>query len=234
MAATRGHRSPDRLPGLLEEAQRLGFLGPGPVEAHLEHARAMAEAVEAVSGAVAVGGVDDGGTGAGNAPRFGFLDLGSGGGVPGLYLASRWSVAGALLDSNRRRCEFLRGALRALELGDRVVVIEARAEVAAREAPWRGGFAVVVARSFAGPAATAECAVGFLDLGGVLLVSDPPTDADGRGDASRWDAEGLAVLGLERERSPAVGRAVAAFRKVADSDRYPRRTGVPAKRPLWA
>ena len=50
----------------LERSRSLGFLGPGPVTAHVEHARGYLSYVA------------DGGT---------VLDLGSGGGVPGLVLA---------------------------------------------------------------------------------------------------------------------------------------------------
>ncbi len=227
-----GEPPAEPLEDLLEEARRRGFLGPGPVSRHVEHAHAMALAVEAVEPDVLA---EHPGTPppAGHAPsHLDYLDLGSGGGLPGLYLSTRWPGPGALLDANHRRCELLRRALVSLGAGDRVVVVEARAEAAARDPRWRGRFRVVVARSFAGPAATAECAVGFLSVGGVLAVSDPPASpSEERG--SRWDAGGLADLGFEVLEAPAVGASVSLFRKASGSDRWPRRDGIPAKRPLW-
>ena len=84
------------LVGLLTEARRLGFLGPGPVEPHLDHALAFAGAVpEAPARA---------------------LDLGAGGGLPGLVLAAlTWpQTSWTLLDAQRRRTEFLEDAVEAL------------------------------------------------------------------------------------------------------------------------
>lgn len=110
--------------------------------------------------------------------------------------------------------------------GHRVAVVHGRAEDMARSAFYRGRFDLVTARSFGPPAATAECAVGFLADRGTLAVTEPP-GADG----SRWPAKGLALLGL----SP-VGLTDGVQRlerSAALDDAYPRRSGVPVKRPLF-
>ncbi|MGH9185692.1 MAG: RsmG family class I SAM-dependent methyltransferase [Acidimicrobiales bacterium] len=160
------------------------------------------------------------------------LDLGSGGGVPGLVLARSWPAScWVLLDAGERRAAFLRSAISELDLRDRVAVLEERAETAGRDPALRASFDLVVARSFGLPAVTAECAAGFLAVGGHLVVSEPPANAEGR-----WDVAGLARLGLE----PVAPSAAADFRvqvfeqTQACPDRYPRRSGVPAKRPLWS
>ena len=70
-----------------------------------------------------------------------------------------------LLEARQRACRFLREAVESLGLAG-VVVVEARAEEAARRADLREAFDAVVARSFGPPAVTAECAVGFLRPGG--------------------------------------------------------------------
>ena len=90
---------------------------------------------------------------------------------------------------------------------------------------------MVVARSFAAPAVTAECAVGFLAPGGRLLVTEPPGGGD-----RRWDEAGLAQLGLSPPARLVDGTtSVAVFRRTGPlDDRGPRRTGVPERRPLWA
>jgi 16S rRNA (guanine527-N7)-methyltransferase len=159
------------------------------------------------------------------------LDLGSGAGVPGLVLADAHPTLGlVLLDSGARRGRFLRQAIAELGLVDRVEVVEERAETAARHPAWRGAVDAVVARSFGSPAVTAECAVGFLRLGGCLVVSEPPEpDA-----SSRWPSEALADLGL----GPAGGCGTRDFHfarleKVRMDDRWPRRVGIPAKRPRF-
>ena len=159
------------------------------------------------------------------------LDLGSGGGLPGLVLATeRPELDLTLLEARQRACRFLREAI--ADLGrDEIAVIEARAEEAARLPDLRGAYDAVVARSFGPPPVTAECAVGFLRVGGRLVVSEPPED----GGPTRWPPPGLEQLGLAvpvHHREP--GGSFVAIEKVRADDRWPRRVGVPAKRPLWA
>ena len=162
------------------------------------------------------------------------LDLGSGGGLPGLVLATyRPQLELTLLEARRRACRFLREAVTALDL-PRVTVVEARAEDAARRPGLRESFDAVVARSFGPPAVTAECAVGFLRPGGRLVVSEPPGDEEGDGAADRWPQPGLEELGLSPP-APGGGPGVSyvLMEKRRPDNRWPRRVGVPAKRPLW-
>ena len=203
----------DELRLALEEARELGFLGPGPSEGQLHHAVELARTIGPFDGQ--------------------FLDLGSGGGLPGLALAFEFPEAtGCLLDAQQRRCAFLEQAIARLGLGHRVTVACGRAEALARDPVLRHGFDLVVARSFARPAVTAECAAGFLRSGGRLVVTEPP-DAESSG--PRWPAAGLAVLGFgpaERVRRGETAAVRMRLTETAD-DRYPRREGIPAKRPLW-
>jgi 16S rRNA (guanine527-N7)-methyltransferase len=189
------------------------MVGPGPVEAHLDHAEALATAVD---------------------PDFHgrFLDLGSGAGVPGLILLALWPAAtGVLLDARRRRCSFLESAVEALDLTDRVLVACGRAEELARDQEFRGEFELVVARGFGAPATTAECAVGFLERGGRLAVSEPP----GEPDPTRWPKKRIGELGLlGPEVRGSEGTRVAVLTSVKPpGERWPRRVGVPGRRPLW-
>lgn len=196
---------------VLAESRRQGWLGPGDVEVHVRHAEAMARAV--------------------GQPPERFLDLGSGGGVPGLVLALIWPQAhGLLLDAGARRVAFLEDACRELALGPRVATVQSRAEEAARRPELGGSFDLVVARGFGKPAVTAECAVGFLRTGGRLIVSEPPAL-----DAGRWPEEPLARLGYSPAsliRADGASFATLELTRTPGPE-WPRRTGVPAKRPLW-
>lgn len=199
----------DGLVRVLERARAIGLLGPGSVEAHVVHA----EALLALLGRL------------GAAPRVG-LDLGSGGGVPGLILAlgmpsSRWT----LLDAAGRRTAFLESAVRELEVSERVQVVQGRAEVVGRDPQHRGGYDLVTARSFGPPAVTAECASPLLRIGGWLAVSEPPEPA-----AERWPAQELAALGLE---VVAQQSWMVAQQRTAAPEQVPRRDGIPRKRPRW-
>lgn len=191
----------------LERARTLGFLGPGPASAHIDHAQAFLAVLTDHSGQL--------------------VDLGSGGGVPGLVVASsRPDLQVVLVESMSKRASFLRDATVALRL-DNVVVVEERAEVVGR-GPRRGAVDVVTARSFGPPATTAECAAPLLRIGGILIVSEPPDLLP------RWPVDGLAELGMAPVHRTGVGPFVQVVQQVTPCpDRFPRRVGMPAKRPLF-
>jgi 16S rRNA (guanine527-N7)-methyltransferase len=131
----------------------------------------------------------------------------------------------------RRRAAFLTEAVAVLGLERRVRVLAERAEVVGRDPAWRGGARVVVARGFGPPAVTAECGAPLLATGGRLVVSEPP-DAD----ATRWPAPALEALGLAPERAVRIegGAAYQVLRQASwCPERFPRRVGIPTKRPLW-
>jgi len=194
------------LQDVLLDAQRLGFLGPGPVAEHVTHARRLLAVLP-----------DHGRS----------VDLGTGGGVPGLVLALltpglQWT----LVESQRRRSAWLHEAVQRLSLQDRVEVLAERAELVGR-GPLRGVAAVVTARSFAAPGITAECAAPLLAVGGHLWVAEPPEPVPGR-----WPEAGLAQLGLAP--APVAVPSWKGFVATrACPERYPRRVGIPAKRPLF-
>jgi 16S rRNA (guanine527-N7)-methyltransferase len=228
-------------------------LGPGPLDIQLRHSEGFVVVSRRLW--------PDGPT-----PPV-LLDLGSGGGLPGLVVAVRWpQVSLVLLDSHGRRTAFLSEAVRRLGLEDRVSVRQDRAEVAGRDPSLRGYFDGVLARSFGRPAVVAECAAPLLRVGGWLVVSEPPAhspadppgthpDADrgapagtqqstAEGDSEdlpadppgvpRWPAEPLRQLGLEPERLVHEEFDYQTLRQTEPCpERFPRRDGVPSKRPLF-
>ena len=121
------------------------------------------------------------------------IDLGTGGGLPGLVLATQTDNRWLLVDRGTRRCRFLRWAVGILEISDRVEIMESSVEELARTG-YRGRAMLVTARSFGAPAKTAECAAPLLRTRGILVVSEPPQTASER--SERWPAEGLNKLGL--------------------------------------
>ncbi len=122
-----------------------------------------------------------------------------------------------------------------------MTVVRARAEEAGRRDDLRGRFDTVVARGFGPPPVTAECAAPFLELGGRLVVSEPPAAAteDGsmptsRAGPGRWSPAGLALVGLEHADAWDVPFHYRSFVQAAPCpETYPRRDGVPAQRPLF-
>jgi 16S rRNA (guanine527-N7)-methyltransferase len=184
-------------------------LGPGDVDIALRRALDLAAGVDV--------------------PPARALDLGSGGGLPGLPLALAWPHSQwILLEASTTRAAFLADAVSKLAIGARVAVRAERAEVAGRS-DLRGSIDLVVARGFGPPAVTAECAAPLIRVGGRLVVAEPP---GGRPD--RWDRAGLAILGMQVGASGTTPTAWQALVQAQPCpDRYPRRTGVAAKRPLF-
>jgi 16S rRNA (guanine527-N7)-methyltransferase len=238
--ADRDEVVPEALYGVLVAAREAGLLGPGPIERHLRHARGFVDLgrMEADT----------------ESPRI--LDLGSGGGLPGLVVAGAWPEATVvLLEANERRAQFLERAVVACALQERVSVVHQRAEISGRDPLYRATFDGVVVRSFGSPAVVAECASPFLRVGGWLVVSEPPGETSGvavpASDADsaenqedlqraiteeigRWPADKLAPLGLEPVKSVRTEFGYQILRQVLPCpDQFPRRNGVPSKRPLF-
>jgi hypothetical protein len=212
--------------------------------------------------------------------------MGAGGGLPGLVVAQEWpEVTLVLLEANERRSAFLKRAVDQLELGDRVSVLQERAEMSGRDPVWRAAFDGAIARSFGRPAVLAECTAPLLKPGAWVIVSEPPgsssvptTGAESSGgsdqpaspgpsapgavdpgaagpatpepgssspltagpavpaDAAneRWPAAGLELLGLEPGQLVHADFYYQLLRQVQDCpERFPRRNGVPAKKPLF-
>ena len=204
----------DDVEAVLVKSRDLGFLGPGDVGPQITHAAAFAAAAEVSLP---------------HTPQR-VVDMGSGGGLPGLVLAALWPESAiVLLDGSTRRCEFLEMAVDELNAADHVTVRCGRAEDLAQDPSMRGTADLVVARSFGAPAVLAECSAGILEVGGHLLVSEPPDE-----DLGRWPSAGLAQLGFGPAQLVTAGARFALIPlNSACPDRFPRRVGVPSKRPLF-
>lgn len=208
---------PAAIADALAQARAFGYLGPGPLQRHIDHARGFADALEAS------------GIASESAAPFEAVDLGSGGGVPGLLLLtwfpqSHWTF----VDSNSRRMRTLSEVLINLALADRALVRVGRAEDVARDPQVRGAFDLLVARGFSAPAVTAECGSAFLRKGGIMIVSEPPGDTD------RWPDRGLARLGLKREEIvQGQFRFFVARQERRTPNTFPRQVGIPGKAPLF-
>jgi 16S rRNA (guanine527-N7)-methyltransferase len=99
------------------------------------------------------------------------LDLGSGGGYPGLPLAAALPEAAfTLVEPIAKKARFLSAVVEATGLADRVTVLSARAEALAAEPGCRGAWSVVTARAVASTADLVELAFPLLRPGGALLA----------------------------------------------------------------
>jgi 16S rRNA (guanine527-N7)-methyltransferase len=107
------------------------------------------------------------------------LDLGSGGGFPGLPLAITRPASRALLvDSIGKKARFLETAVMALGLADRVAVAAERAEALAHSPAQRERWPVITARAIGDLAELMELAFPLLAVGGRLIAWKKRDDID--------------------------------------------------------
>jgi 16S rRNA (guanine527-N7)-methyltransferase len=162
-------------------------------------------------------------------------DLGSGAGLPGLALAAALPDSRAdLLESNARKCDFLRDAIERMALNNAAVVCE-------RSEAWSAGrgreaYDAVTARAVGRLATVAELASPLLRDGGVLAAWKGRRSEDEEAEMARA-AERLAMEPLEiRSVQPYPGsrdRHIHLLRKNGPTpNRLPRRPGMAAKRPF--
>ena len=101
----------------------------------------------------------------------GILDLGSGGGYPGLPLAAAMpGTEFSLAEPIAKKSGFLRAVVEATGLTERVTVLTARAEALAADPGRRGSWSVVTARAVASTAELVELSFPLLARGGSLVA----------------------------------------------------------------
>jgi len=161
------------------------------------------------------------------------VDVGSGGGLPGLPLKiARPELAVTLVEADSGKAAFLVQACARLGLVD-VEVVARRAEEVGHDARYRESFDVAVARALAPLPVLVELCLPLVRVGGNLLAQK--TDKEEVPAAQR----AIELLGGALESvSPAPSTArttgtIVVIAKVGPTpSRYPRRSGVPARKPL--
>lgn len=170
-----------------------------------------------------------------NAPAGELVDIGSGGGFPGVPLVLATGRAGVLLDSVSRKGQAVRDALDESGLGTLPITIESqRAEEYA--SAWPASASVVVARAVAPLPSLVELAAPLLIPGGFLVaLKGRLEDSELAGGDSAAETVGLTRRSLRRLSLPVGGeeRAIVAYERTGEpSIVLPRRVGRAQKRPL--
>ncbi len=164
------------------------------------------------------------------------IDVGSGAGFPGLPLKiARPELQLTLLEATEKKCKFLRHMVRELKL-EEVHVIQGRAEDVARQSEHRAVYDWAVARALARMPVLLELLLPFVRSAGCCLAQ---RGANAHAE-SQEVANALAILGGQiRQLAPielpgvVETRYLVVVKKVsATPDKYPRRAGIPNKRPL--
>jgi 16S rRNA (guanine527-N7)-methyltransferase len=153
------------------------------------------------------------------------IDVGSGGGSPGIPLALELGLDATLLEATRPKAAFLRRV--AAEIGLEAHVVHARSEEYARGEA-RDRFDLAVARALAPPPVALELCLPLVRPGGRLIVwtGDIET-ASLDGAAAALAAEVVDVHRVDH------ARLLVVVGKVGPTpERFPRRPGMAGKRPL--
>lgn len=162
-------------------------------------------------------------------------DLGSGAGFPGLPLAIALPRAAVdLVEANARKCELVDRLISATGL-ENARSVPQRAETLATGGE-RGAYNVVTARALASLPVLVEYAAPLLRAGGALVAWKGARDRE----EERAGDEAADQVGLSRAEATAVepfpeahSRHLHVFvKRRATPDRFPRRPGMAAKRPL--
>jgi len=163
------------------------------------------------------------------------VDLGSGGGLPGLPLKiCRPEIEIYLLDANRKKAGFLSAVKENLGL-DQTYILCGRAEEYGQDKEHREGYDLVLSKAVAEMAVLAEMALPLLKTGGrVLLYKGPKGIEEAREAEKAIKLCGGNLVG-KREYYLESGeiRLLYEIIKISSSPlKYPRRTGVPERRPI--
>jgi len=143
------------------------------------------------------------------------VDVGSGGGAPGIPLAfSLPSREVTLLEANGRKCEFLR-----TWAPGNAIVVQGRAEEQETDR-----FGVAVAKALAPPPVAAEWCLPLVRPGGAVILWAGPT-----ADANRVARVAERLNAVLDESPPGF---LVLSKRGPTPEGFPRRTGVARKRPL--
>ncbi len=164
------------------------------------------------------------------------IDVGAGAGLPGIPIKLvRPDAALTLLEATRKKCDFLKAVIDEVQLTG-AQVINDRAEEAGRLDEHREQYDIALARAVAEMPTLIEYLLPFVRVGGLALAQKSKEAAN---DVQRADRALTILGGRVRDVTPLSvpelneARYLVVVEKIAQTpEKYPRRTGMPAKKPL--
>lgn len=166
-----------------------------------------------------------------------FVDIGSGAGFPGLPMKIAFpDLRPTLIESVGKKTRFLEELVVKLDL-DNVSVVTARAEIMAHRDDHREKFDFAVARAVANISTLVELTLPFCRIGGLVIIPKGPHIQreldDGMNAISELGGKVQNVISTNIYEFGHRPSNLLVIEKIhGTSDRYPRRAGLPAKRPL--
>lgn len=164
------------------------------------------------------------------------IDVGTGGGMPGIPLKILFpEMQVCLADSVQRKTAFLSDVVEKMEWND-VDVLTERAELIGRMEDYREKYDLVIARALAAMPTLVEYLLPLVKVGGHMIAQKGNSAFD-ETEAARNGIELLGgnLIGIEEINLPGIDEKhyFVIVEKISTTDgKYPRRVGIPSKRPL--
>jgi 16S rRNA (guanine527-N7)-methyltransferase len=165
-----------------------------------------------------------------------FIDVGTGSGIPGIPIRILLpDIHLVLLDSTAKKTAFLHHLKQKLAL-DNVEVVVGRAEEVAHQTQYREKFNVVLSRAVAPLHTLVELTLPFCSIGGIFVAQKKGSIEPETSQATK----AISLLGAKLRETKRVNleeftdeRRLIIIEKISPTPKlYPRRPGIPAKRPL--
>jgi 16S rRNA (guanine527-N7)-methyltransferase len=164
------------------------------------------------------------------------IDVGTGAGLPGIPLKIAFpDIRLTLLEATAKKANFLSHIIQKLGLAD-VEIVVGRAEEVAHQNQYREKFDIVLSRAVAALPTLVELTLPFCTVGGSFIAQKKGTIDDEIDRAGRAISFlGGRLRGVKRvalSHLPNERHLVMIDKLSLTPERYPRRSGIPAQRPL--
>lgn len=162
-----------------------------------------------------------------------FLDVGTGGGVPGVFLSIEFGVRGILIDSICKKIDYAK-KISSEVLIPNIEFLCCRAEELKNLGNYRESFDAAVSRAVSNIATVLELTAPYVRIGGRILLYKGPGYNEEIGQAVNAMRElGVKLKDIRKYSILGKDRFLIVFEKILPTpEKYPRRIGIPEKRPI--